>query len=97
MQLTVNQQLLLVESEVNINSTCYRTTYHWVVTDAEEAHLLSCNKKRTETRSVSNVSSANAELNTRGAMLLDKEKAIPLIFFGKGMADVGIRKRHCVI
>ncbi len=31
---------LLIECSSNVNSTCYSTTYHWVVTDAEESHHL---------------------------------------------------------
>ena len=34
------EQLLLVQSEVNVDGTSHRATYHRVVTDAEEAHHL---------------------------------------------------------
>lgn len=30
--------LLLVQSQVNVYSASYRAAYHWVVSDAKEAH-----------------------------------------------------------
>ncbi len=36
----ISKSLLLVESEVNVYCASYRATYHWVVTDTEEAHHL---------------------------------------------------------
>ena len=34
------KRLLLIESEVSLNSASNRATYHWVVTNTEEAHHL---------------------------------------------------------
>ena len=42
--------LLLVKCSSNVNSACNCTTYHWVVTDAEEYHNLNVcwNRRQTE-------------------------------------------------
>ena len=42
--------LLLIKCSSNVNGTCYSTTYHRVVTDAEESHHLNVcwNRRQTE-------------------------------------------------
>ena len=42
--------LLLIKCSSNVNGASYSTTYHWVVTDAEESHHLnvSWNRRQTE-------------------------------------------------
>ena len=52
---------LLIERSSNVNRTSNCTTYHWVVTDAEESHHLNVcwNRRQTECN--------QACLNCRGA------------------------------